>query len=68
MSNRTSEKQFWRCHECACVNELADGNCRLCRKARRKNEDHPDWGTPNWCSKCSPLNLGYCRCEIACNE
>lgn len=29
---------------------------------------HPDWNTPNFCSKCSPAGLGYCRCEIACNE
>jgi hypothetical protein len=29
---------------------------------------HSDWGTPNFCSKCSPAGLGYCRCEIACNE
>lgn len=29
---------------------------------------HPDWNTPNFCSKCSPAELGYCRCEIACNE
>ena len=29
---------------------------------------HPDWDTPNFCSKCSPAGLGYCRCEIACNE
>jgi hypothetical protein len=28
---------------------------------------HPDWNTPNFCSKCSPA-LSYCRCEIACNE
>ena len=28
---------------------------------------HPDWDTPNFCSKCSPA-LSYCRCEIACNE
>lgn len=29
---------------------------------------HPDYGTPNWCDKCSPKNQGYCSCEIACNE
>jgi hypothetical protein len=29
---------------------------------------HPDYGTPNYCSVCSPKGLGYCRCEIACNE
>lgn len=29
---------------------------------------HPDWNTPNWCSKCTPMGIGYCRCEIACNE
>lgn len=29
---------------------------------------HPDWDTPNFCSKCSPAGFGYCRCEIACNE
>lgn len=29
---------------------------------------HPDWNTPNFCSKCSPAGIGYCRCEIACNE
>lgn len=28
----------------------------------------PDYGTPNWCPKCSPKNLGYCQCEIASNE
>ena len=30
--------------------------------------EHPDFGTPNWCAKCSPLGIGYCRCEIASNE
>lgn len=29
---------------------------------------HPDWDTPNFCSKCSPADIGYCRCEIASNE
>jgi len=29
---------------------------------------HPDWNTPNWCNKCTPKGIGYCRCEIACNE
>lgn len=29
---------------------------------------YPDWGTPNWCPKCSPADIGYCRCEIASNE
>lgn len=29
---------------------------------------HPDWDTPNFCTKCSPAGFGYCRCEIACNE
>lgn len=29
---------------------------------------HPDWDTPNFCTKCSPADFGYCRCEIACNE
>jgi hypothetical protein len=23
---------------------------------------------PNYCSTCTPQGLGYCRCEIACNE
>ena len=29
---------------------------------------HPDWDTPNFCSKCSPAGSGCCYCEIACNE
>jgi hypothetical protein len=28
----------------------------------------PEYGTPNWCEKCSPKRQGYCSCEIACNE
>lgn len=37
-------------------------------RAQKILESHPDWGTPNWCSTCTPAGLGYCRCEIACNE
>lgn len=32
------------------------------------DKHHPDYGTPNWCSKCSPKGIGYCRCEVASNE
>lgn len=33
-----------------------------------QRSQHPDWGTPNYCYTCSPQNIGYCRCAIACNE
>lgn len=33
-----------------------------------ERSQHPDWGTPNYCYTCSPQNIGYCRCAIACNE
>ena len=29
---------------------------------RRPNRD------PNYCPVCTPKGLGYCRCDIACNE
>lgn len=31
-------------------------------------EKYPDYGTPNWCSTCTPKGRGYCGCEIASNE
>jgi hypothetical protein len=37
-------------------------------KERMAHENHPDYGTPNWCPVCSPAGVGYCRCEIASNE
>jgi hypothetical protein len=28
----------------------------------------PEYGTPNFCDRCSPKRQGYCSCEIASNE
>lgn len=59
---------FWRgdppSRECVCP------TCRYYFEIvdRITWSSHPDWNTPNWCSKCSPADIGYCRCEIASNE
>ena len=48
--------------------ETGEQWAEICALEEQANRLHPDYGTPNWCHICSPKGLGYCRCEIACNE
>jgi hypothetical protein len=48
--------------------ETGEQWAEICALEEQANRLHPDYGTPNWCRICSPQGLGYCRCEVACNE
>ena len=50
------------------IEKLQGERDELRRQVAYLSRFHPSYGTPNWCSKCTPKGLGYCRCDIASNE